>query len=121
LSDAGSFYAIYLETNNSNFTPANATLLRRYDIGTVGIGNDLIKENNLLVFPNPSDGFITVSSNSLIEKCSVFDFSGRLIIELNPKLSLNNIKINTQSFDKGLYFVLAETRGAIYSSRFIVN
>ncbi len=121
LSDAGSFFAIYLETNNSNFTPANATLLRRYDIGTVGIGSHLIKENNLLVFPNPSNGFITVRSNSLIEKCSVFDFSGKLILEINPSLSLNSVEIITKSFDKGLYFLLTETRGTLYSSRFIVN
>ncbi|MFI5219730.1 MAG: T9SS type A sorting domain-containing protein [Bacteroidia bacterium] len=79
-------------------------------LSSVGI-NEVMKENNLSVFPNPSSGSTTISfSLSKSEKTSVkiFDINGRLITTLAKREfgeGKHNIKWDAEDVGAGIYFL----------------
>lgn len=58
----------------------------------------------ITIYPNPSNSWITIESKLLLEKVSVHDISGRLILE---KENLNALKTTLQlgTLSNGVYFV----------------
>lgn len=69
---------------------------------------------NILVFPNPANKFLNFIFNSYLErKVSILDISGRIVLETN---SLENVKINTSKFDKGMYFYKIELNDNVISN-----
>lgn len=75
---------------------------------TLGIenGNEAISynSNSVTLFPNPSDGLVTVLSNgNKMKFISVYDLSGRLCY--TQEASTNQATINIKSLAQGLYLV----------------
>jgi hypothetical protein len=69
--------------------------------------NENDKQNELSLYPNPSNGNITIESTKL-ETYQIFDMKGSLInqIQLNP--GKNNVQLN---LDRGVYFVRSLATG----------
>ncbi len=64
---------------------------------------EIIIENNNLIYPNPSAGFITFNGNvSEIKSIEIFDSNGRLVGKYIPKN--NRFKIDISNKPAGLYF-----------------
>ena len=69
--------------------------------------------NNLIqIFPNPAIDIVNVNSKADINKIIVFDDLGKLVYE-KKVVEDNNIKINTASFDAGVYFVKIYTNEGV--------
>ena len=69
-----------------------------------GIENLSINNNSVKLFPNPADEKLRIEmTNSVIEKISIIDVSGRIILE--RKLAETTAIIDVQQLPNGLYLV----------------
>jgi hypothetical protein len=64
------------------------------------------KNKNLIVYPNPSDGNITVDCGFSYNKLAVYDLSGRIISIFDFKEPTDNTNLNL-NLKKGIYFIKA--------------
>lgn len=85
-----------------------------------------IKENNLLIFPNPSKDFINCSFISSDTNCDVdlkiFDSFGRIVFETNSWEKTNNYfykMINISFLPSGVYYALLKDKNILSSVKFI--
>jgi hypothetical protein len=58
---------------------------------------------NVNLHPNPSTDFIIINSADIIEKCSIYDLTGRVVKGSNP--NSNNFSVDVTSLNKGIYLV----------------
>ncbi len=79
------------------------------------------EEVSLNVFPNPAKDelFIALDKHPLNEKTQLFiyDVSGKIIF--SSQLHESSLKINTNTWQSGLYLIRTQTKGKVYSKRFI--
>ncbi len=73
----------------------------------------------LLVFPNPTSGEVSIQSNSHINTVSVYDLGGRLIQKENGEE--RTLVLQTNQFDKGIYFLQVETEEGTRIEKLIVQ
>ncbi len=74
--------------------------------------------NNLLLHPNPVKNVLHVSNQLPIEEYNISNFLGQVILQ-SSKLSANQLKINTQELEAGIYFIQIKSEGKYLSGRFI--
>ncbi|WP_333853184.1 T9SS type A sorting domain-containing protein [Epilithonimonas sp.] len=92
------------------------------DIETLVV-ND-IKNNKLLVYPNPFADQVTISfdlkSNSEVN-VKIYDVNGRIVktIKSNEKKGLNNLTIDTKDLRTGLYFYNLKTNSGESTGKLI--
>jgi PKD repeat protein len=97
--------------------------------GVVGLGNELLIENNaMVVFPNPSDGNTSVYFKSEIAqkgKLKVTDVLGKVVYNLNLDNIIageNHWEFNSALFNaSGVYFVTIETIEKSHVQKFVIN
>ncbi|MEG1592359.1 T9SS-dependent choice-of-anchor J family protein [Chryseobacterium sp.] len=84
--------------------------------GTVLGTSDISKASKSLVaiYPNPTVDFISVKSDSKINKVEVFDITGK---KVNAKLDGN--KVDVRSLPAGTYLINVETKDGISTEKFI--
>lgn len=75
--------------------------------------------NNLKIYPNPSSDFLTIQSNNLINPISIYDITGKLIIQNigNAK----EINIDISNLRSGLYFIKSSSINSSFMRSFLVN
>jgi hypothetical protein len=78
-------------------------------------GLEFIGDENITIFPNPTDGLLNLSSNQQIEQIRIFDMHGRMV----KQESSNGRQINVSDLDAGLYFIQATINNQLVSSRFV--
>lgn len=79
--------------------------------------NEIQIENNIFVFPNPSNNFIDIETTLTDYSLSVFDIMGKLIFTENS--SQNKTRINISNFSNGIYFLQLSSGDKIISKKFI--
>jgi glucose/arabinose dehydrogenase len=77
------------------------------------------KTNTISIYPNPSNGSMSINSSLIIKTISITDIMGKEVHTSNPnsfnkKLTLNNIS-------KGMYFVKIETQSGNNINRIIIE
>jgi hypothetical protein len=84
--------------------------------------SDIKTRNELLIFPNPSDTYITISnpSNIKIKKIELFDYSGRIVQMWNATECTGNT-LNIQHISHGVYLLKAETDAGFKTEKLIVQ
>ncbi len=97
----------YLSVEGS---PTSSTLLGT-SVGT----NDLASRYSELIFPNPSNGILNISSNRTIESINIKDIRGKLIYN---KFADDKI-INISQFPQGTYIIKLIGSEGISSHKFI--
>jgi len=60
-------------------------------------------EINVWAYPNPTDNVVTIKSNSTLSQCSIYDISGRQLIEFN--LNSNEFTLNRDLLNSGINIV----------------
>lgn len=65
--------------------------------------NDIALQSNVVVYPNPTNGWINIASENDITEVNIYSISGQKV-----KSSIVS-KINVQDLNKGLYFVEVKT------------
>lgn len=66
---------------------------------TLGVNNSKIELKNISIYPNPTKGEITVQSGKKVKATSVYDFSGKVLLQNASS------KIDISSFAKGTYLL----------------
>lgn len=76
--------------------------------GIVSEINDINNVQNIVVFPNPTTGLVTVKLAELTENLSVFIYNqkGQLVF-YRDYCSVNQIRIDCSSFNKGVFLLKA--------------
>lgn len=72
----------------------------------------------LLIFPNPSNDFITITTNEENGELEIYDFLGKRILKKTIR-NEKNFMLNISYLANGIYFLKLKTREEIYTSRFI--
>jgi len=75
-----------------------------FDENIVGINEHNIATGKLQVYPNPSNGQFTLSSEKTIEHIAVYDLLGKIVYESTPKVT--TMQLNTH-LPQGLYIYRA--------------
>jgi len=81
-----------------------------------------VKENNLLVTPNPVSGRFTVqySANNSIHQIVILDAQGKKVHEYAPANSIGTLFVDAGGFASGLYFVrMTDSRNKVTVQKFI--
>jgi hypothetical protein len=75
--------------------------------------------SDLIIFPNPTSSLVNIKSYSLINPFSIYDITGKLILQNigNAK----EINIDISNFQSGIYVIRSNTRKSSFNERFIVN
>jgi hypothetical protein len=85
---------------------------------TIGIA-DIIKKSgsNIVVYPNPSNGYFTIASESVIESIELYDAMGKKVLTATPKAQTTQINAR---LPQGLYIYRAVLQGGSISSGKVV-
>jgi len=78
--------------------------------------------SSIVLFPNPAGNSITINSQAVINKVSIYDVCGREVFQ--EKLNVNNssVSLNIASISNGIYFVrVFSNSGIIGEEKIIVN
>ncbi len=112
ISDNELYYTISSE-NGCSYDTSNIIYI------TNGI-NSISKNDNIKVYPNPSNDYIIFNLNktSLTPKLEIFDIMGVCVFEENIS---DYFKLDVSKYNKGLFFYNIITNETILSGKFIVN
>ncbi|MCS3869147.1 hypothetical protein J3D55_002063 [Chryseobacterium ginsenosidimutans] len=76
--------------------------------------SELVKKNNIAIFPNPVKNILNIASESDVLSLEVYDNLGRLITKVN-----NQKSVKVEDFAKGVYYLKIQTKDKIYYEKFI--
>ena len=77
-------------------------------------------DNNLTVFPNPSNGIINLKSDYIINTLRIYNIIGDLILIKN--LYLNKSILNIESLTSGIYFIEVElNNGSVLNKKIVLK
>ena len=71
--------------------------------------NGNISEYNVMIYPNPTNNNIKITSNTLIQQVTIIDESGKTI--LSKKINTNSLNLILNQIDKGIYIVKIQLHG----------
>ncbi|NJM78766.1 MAG: T9SS type A sorting domain-containing protein [Flavobacterium sp.] len=77
--------------------------------------DDIIAENELIVFPNPTSGIFTISGIETIDKTIIYNSLGQKIFDGNQS------QIDISNFSNGIYFLEILSNGKISKQKIIKN
>lgn len=80
------------------------------------LSNVLEVENKISIFPNPAQNELTIKGALLGEVIHIYNASGKIVYE--SKSLQNELKINTSSYDSGIYFIRLSSSKT--TSKFII-
>ncbi len=78
---------------------------------------DNFSTQKFILFPNPTNQFLNIQNldNEDIEKVTVSDLTGKILIEQSKNLS----QMNVWHLQQGLYFIQIQSQGKTYTQKFI--
>lgn len=79
---------------------------------------DVLKDSDITVFPNPAKNLLNVVSESQqIKSVEIIDLNGRII--KTKKINSNNISIEIESIESGVYILKVNNEAGNISKKFI--
>jgi uncharacterized repeat protein (TIGR01451 family) len=66
-------------------------------------------EQNIVVYPNPSDSFIRIEASIQFNNISILDIQGRVVLTQNTTENAFNSSIDISNLSKGVYVIQLET------------
>ena len=90
-----------------------SAMIRPYFGYKAAVGLEDVKENNVLVYPNPASSYIHISNCDGSIK-QLFDMNGRLLLQTE------NDEINLSEFDNGIYLLqIKKNDGSFFRTKII--
>ncbi|MCD4793337.1 MAG: T9SS type A sorting domain-containing protein [Bacteroidales bacterium] len=110
----GQYYvtAVYSDPDGES-SPSNIVELTDDDFPLFIENSDLQKE--ILIYPNPTNGKINILISEQIEKITICDISGKVILKTTRK------EINLSEQKTGTYFLKIETATSILTEKIIIK
>ena len=94
----------------------------------VNIEKNEVADQYVQIYPNPTGGTLTVESASPIREITVYDLSGRVVVEAQnitvveaQNFSPQQYPLNVSSLQNGLYLLKAVTDSGVQTARFVKN
>jgi len=114
------------EACQNSFTEGQVSLMhgvlegQRFDLvhGNPAALNE-IKEITWMISPNPTNGEVTISSAETINSVDIITLAGRIVKEVQP--TSNELLVDLQDLESGVYLVRIESNGVHSSKRVIVK
>ncbi|MEX2485893.1 MAG: T9SS type A sorting domain-containing protein [Brumimicrobium sp.] len=72
------------------------------------------------LYPNPATSVINIESENHIDSYSIVDINGRLMEDVTSTKSFS-VSVNTQNYNKGIYFIRINTNKGSNTKKFIVE
>ncbi|MFO0322781.1 MAG: T9SS type A sorting domain-containing protein [Bacteroidota bacterium] len=93
--------------------------------GSVGV-NEIFPKIKMTIFPNPSNGEVNISLNTLNAEdynVSVVNILGEMIEDIKQKNISNesNLKIDLSQRPKGVYFISVKTKSSFITKRIVIQ
>lgn len=108
-NNEGTWNAKVTFTNDcAKLAPANVSYQVIVD---AALGTNNSEFTGLAVYPNPSNGLVTISSSSNLSDATarIVDLRGRIILDKKPIiLNSNNLQIDISNLSQGSYFLIIE-------------
>lgn len=93
--------------------------LFKYGTST-GIQSTNLTQNNITVYPNPTNGIINISNqNNQAVSLTIYNLMGKLVYQ--NKSIVNDVKIDLKEYSKGLYFLNFDTGHEIITKKIIIE
>jgi len=112
-------------TDDMNGEPRGAVIdIGAYEFGTaIGIDQTSIKQNNVLLYPNPSAGSFTIEvKDGNITRADIYDLTGRIVKRLEDLGNMSRIPVSMSGESKGIYILeLEDTEGRQSTQRIIIR
>ncbi len=87
----------------------------------MNVENEKTKGNQLIIFPNPASEILNVRSDQSILSYEIYNPTGRLKDYKNFNNNDNQLQINTNEFEIGVYFLRLRTSKGILTRKFIIE
>jgi hypothetical protein len=71
--------------------------------------NEVKTIDTINLYPNPTNGNVTVSSGEILRSVQIYNITGELMLNIT-NMSAKKITLDLQTFGKGLYFMRTETK-----------
>ncbi|MCY0977400.1 S8 family serine peptidase [Chryseobacterium wangxinyae] len=78
--------------------------------------SELVKRNQISVFPNPVQSILSIATEGEVSSLEVFDNLGRSVLK-----SKNQKSINVQDFASGTYYLKVQVKDHVYYEKFLKN
>ena len=119
---SGDYLVTLVAINN---TCANDTTQQWISFKVTGV-EDLIRETDIQVFPNPVDDFLTIRKNdeqTTIDRVELVDIQGKIVelITNSATLSGSSIQVNLSHFQQGIYFLIVHLEDRVVHHKIIRN
>ncbi|PZR21957.1 MAG: hypothetical protein DI539_06735 [Flavobacterium psychrophilum] len=73
--------------------------------------------NKYIMYPNPAQNVLNLQANSAIEKVTVYNMLGQLVVDMQPNVDAVNMDVS--QLQAGTYIVKASVNGAVTTQKFI--
>lgn len=85
----------------------------------VGLNQNTILEESLIIYPNPSAGIINITSSNAPSYITIYDVTGKCVVRLNNQQV--NTQLSTVGWEPGIYIVEAGQGEKIWRKKVIVQ
>ena len=80
-----------------------------------GVGNILVDNNNLFIYPNPANNYVNVNATLNLQNIEIYSIDGQLLI--SEIVDTNNVKIDVSNLPSGTYILRAANQSALLIKR----
>jgi Secretion system C-terminal sorting domain len=84
------------------------------------IGNQVVK-SNINVYPNPASAYVNIYSENVINKVTLFDITGKIVLAQNNSNKQNTMVINTQNLSGSYWLQILNADGASTMQQILIN
>ena len=89
-----------------------------YIMSTVGV-DEVFTSSSVSVYPNPAQDLVNIESTFDISKVTVMNYVGQTVAQLK-KVESALVKLNTASYEDGVYFIKVETTEGIITKKITI-
>lgn len=114
--------------SDQSLTPADdgviGSVTLNWVANTLGIGDNTLANNNILVYPNPSNGVFNINfNNNLVNKLEVIDVLGRSVYQenLNSGAYTSSKSLDLSNNVKGIYILRFYSDSGTSSRKIIIG
>jgi hypothetical protein len=119
LNSDGKLDIVVATTTFQSAIPTVGKLVRFFNTSDLSYSQFSQNENKFSIYPNPSSGIVQFTGDeSLVKQIKIYDNLGRLIKQINERISKN---INLNDLIDGSYFVKIETASGTFNQKLIIK
>ncbi|HRS54712.1 MAG TPA: S8 family serine peptidase, partial [Bacteroidales bacterium] len=85
------------------------------------IDDEKINNNEILIYPNPVNDKLYITTNNLIKEVYLYNYYGQLLKNYKISNKITNIEINTNDLNPGMYLIITKFYTNYYSLKKIIK